>query len=226
MIQVLDLPRRERERLSRRQAMLDAARAVFADKGYEQATLDEVAERAEFGKGTLYNYFEGGKEGILRALVEETFDGMEAVIAARLDASEGRPVADLFRDLLTDLVAHFEANRDTFVLITKEVQRILLTPEDDAARLVWERDERLVHLLVGPIERAVAAGELRALPAEAVARTVFGNMHGILMHLHCAPSAEGGAAPFSPAEAAAFITTVLFDGLHPREGGVGDSLVG
>jgi TetR/AcrR family transcriptional regulator, repressor of fatR-cypB operon len=213
MTETVELPRRERERIARRQAMLDAARAVFAERGYEQATLDEVAERAEFGKGTLYNYFDGGKEGILRALVEETFDGMEAVIATRLGAGDGRAVADLFRDLLTDLVAYFEANRNTFVLITKEVQRLLLTPEDDVARLVWERDDRLVRLLVGPIERAVAAGELRPLPAEAVARTVFGNMHGILMHLHCAPDR---AASLSPAEAAAFITTVLFDGLRPR----------
>ena len=33
--------------------MLDAALGVFADHGYDGATLDEVAERAEFGKGTL-----------------------------------------------------------------------------------------------------------------------------------------------------------------------------
>ncbi|MEL6613746.1 MAG: helix-turn-helix domain-containing protein, partial [Bacteroidota bacterium] len=50
------LSRRERERLARRAAMLDAATALFAEKGYASATLDEVAERAEFGKGTLYNY--------------------------------------------------------------------------------------------------------------------------------------------------------------------------
>ncbi|GIV59650.1 MAG: hypothetical protein KatS3mg043_0739 [Rhodothermaceae bacterium] len=55
------LPRRERERLMRRRAMLEAARAVFAEKGYLQATVDEIAQRAEFGKGTLYNYFTGGR---------------------------------------------------------------------------------------------------------------------------------------------------------------------
>ncbi|MDX1439230.1 MAG: helix-turn-helix domain-containing protein, partial [Rubricoccaceae bacterium] len=45
--------RRDREREARRQAILDAALATFAEKGFEGSTLDEVAERAEFGKGTL-----------------------------------------------------------------------------------------------------------------------------------------------------------------------------
>jgi AcrR family transcriptional regulator len=57
-----NLSRKERERLMRRQAMLEAARAVFAEKGYANATLEEIAQRAEFGKGTLYNYFPGGKD--------------------------------------------------------------------------------------------------------------------------------------------------------------------
>ena len=46
--------------------MLDAALAVFAEKGYDGATLDEVAERAEFGKGTLYNYFPTSKNFLVK----------------------------------------------------------------------------------------------------------------------------------------------------------------
>ncbi|PSQ74919.1 MAG: hypothetical protein BRD36_01045 [Bacteroidetes bacterium QH_7_64_110] len=47
------LSRREREQRRRRRIMLQAAQSVFAEKGYEQATLEEIAKRAEFGKGTL-----------------------------------------------------------------------------------------------------------------------------------------------------------------------------
>ncbi|NNE70602.1 MAG: helix-turn-helix transcriptional regulator, partial [Rhodothermales bacterium] len=47
--------RRERERLARRREILDAARTVFAERGFVGATLEEIASRAEFGKGTLYN---------------------------------------------------------------------------------------------------------------------------------------------------------------------------
>lgn len=207
------LPRRERERLERRALMLSAARAVFAEKGYEQATLDEVAERAEFGKGTLYNYFEGGKEGILRALIDDVFDDVEHIIAAHVERDE--PIQALFLALLTDLLAHFEANRDTFLLVVKEVQRLMLSPENAVVRLVWERDARVMALITVPIQRAIDSGQLRPFPAEGVARMLFGNTEGLMMHYHCQPGTKG-REPFSPAQAADFITSILFEGLRPR----------
>ena len=44
------MTRRERERLKNRRTMLEAARAVFAEKSYADATVEEIAERAQFGK--------------------------------------------------------------------------------------------------------------------------------------------------------------------------------
>jgi AcrR family transcriptional regulator len=59
--------RRELERARRKQEILDAARAVFAQDGYNRATVAAVARRAELGKGTIYLYFET-KETILAEL--------------------------------------------------------------------------------------------------------------------------------------------------------------
>ncbi|HVZ39177.1 MAG TPA: TetR/AcrR family transcriptional regulator [Candidatus Kapabacteria bacterium] len=72
------VPRRERERLLRRKEILDAARTVFARKGFNEATLDDVAELAEFGKGTLYNYFPN-KEALFMSVVEDSFEMMKGV---------------------------------------------------------------------------------------------------------------------------------------------------
>src|SRR5690625_7740313 len=84
------LSRKERERLARRQAMLDAASAGVSERGYTDATPDEAAQRAEFGKGTLYNYFEGGREGILYALLDDLYAGSERLIeAAFREPAEG-----------------------------------------------------------------------------------------------------------------------------------------
>lgn len=209
------LSRRERERLERRQAMLDAARAVFAEKGYEQATLDEVAERAEFGKGTLYNYFEGGKEGILAALIEDAFDGMEQIVEAHMRDAHATLQAR-FHALLTGLIAYFEQNRDTFLLLVKEVQPLMLSPGHPVARLVHARDARIVGRVRVRIEEAIAAGELRELPPEAVARMLFGNTEGMLLHHYCAPDAATREASLPADAIASFVTTVLFDGLRPR----------
>ncbi|MEZ5830967.1 MAG: TetR/AcrR family transcriptional regulator [Dongiaceae bacterium] len=54
----------------RRRALLDAARAVFLEKGFANATIDEVVSRAGGSKATVYSLFEN-KEGLFAALVAE-----------------------------------------------------------------------------------------------------------------------------------------------------------
>ena len=49
--------RKEREKKRRQNDILDAAEEVFFDKGLKEATMDDVAEKAELSKGTLYLYF-------------------------------------------------------------------------------------------------------------------------------------------------------------------------
>ena len=51
------LSRKERERLARKEAIIDAAEEVITLKGFKNSTMDEIADKAELGKGTLYLYF-------------------------------------------------------------------------------------------------------------------------------------------------------------------------
>lgn len=62
--------RREREKAVRRETILDAARGVFAEKGLLASTIDEIAERAEVAKGTIYLYFRS-KDEMFTALLDE-----------------------------------------------------------------------------------------------------------------------------------------------------------
>lgn len=62
--------RRTREKAARRETILEAARGVFAKKGILASTIDEIAERAEVAKGTIYLYFKS-KEEMLSALLDE-----------------------------------------------------------------------------------------------------------------------------------------------------------
>jgi len=61
--------RKERERTERRETIIDAAEEVINDKGFDAATVDEIAERAELGKGTLYLYVKS-KASIYLAISE------------------------------------------------------------------------------------------------------------------------------------------------------------
>lgn len=64
--------RRERERDRHRREILEEARSLFVERGFENTTMAQVAERAEFAVGTLYNLF-AGKEELYEALMLEAF---------------------------------------------------------------------------------------------------------------------------------------------------------
>ncbi len=54
--------RMERERNNRIEDIIDTAENLFFSNGYENATIDEIAQKAEFSKSTLYTYFESKEE--------------------------------------------------------------------------------------------------------------------------------------------------------------------
>ena len=59
--------KRERNKAQNRAAILDAARDVFTELGYDASTVRDVIRRTRLGSGTFYNYFPD-KESVFRAL--------------------------------------------------------------------------------------------------------------------------------------------------------------
>ncbi len=88
-----------------RQSILEAARKLFADPGYETATTRDIARAARIGVGTLFNYFPA-KERIALALVEEAWsraaDGFAASLSQPADAD---PPGALEEDLFAHVAA-------------------------------------------------------------------------------------------------------------------------
>lgn len=54
--------RKEREKQQRREEIIQAAENVFFTKGFDQSTMDDIAEEAELSKGTLYLYFKSKED--------------------------------------------------------------------------------------------------------------------------------------------------------------------
>jgi AcrR family transcriptional regulator len=54
--------RKEREKQQRREEIVNAAQQIFFSKGFENATMDDIAEKAELSKGTLYLYFKSKED--------------------------------------------------------------------------------------------------------------------------------------------------------------------
>lgn len=64
--------RKEREKIQRREAIIDAAEKIFFKDGIEDASMDQIAQEAELSKGTLYLYFKS-KDELYRAIILRGF---------------------------------------------------------------------------------------------------------------------------------------------------------
>ena len=82
-----------RDTSGKRESILDAALEVFQAEGYENASMDRIAEAAGASKRTVYNHFEG-KEILFRAVTERFLGEMSALQAIDYD-----PDADLAAQL-------------------------------------------------------------------------------------------------------------------------------
>ncbi|GBD94451.1 fatty acid metabolism regulator protein [bacterium BMS3Abin05] len=103
--------RKQRERLAREQLILDAALQVFSEKGFNQATMDDVAQIAELGKGTLYYYFKSKDEIFLHLLESNTrqfFDQIYQTVESETTFVE------IVQKILLFYASYFHENRQFF----------------------------------------------------------------------------------------------------------------
>jgi AcrR family transcriptional regulator len=155
-----------RRKLARPNEILDAAVAVFAEKGFAAARMEDIARKAGVTKGTIYLYFEG-KEDVFKRLVRDSIGRTIATNAANARAFEGSS-SDLIR-LVLGGIAEFLLNTDRIVL-----PKIILAESGNFPELAkFYREEvvdRGLGLLTGIVEHGIARGEFRKYPPDHIAR--------------------------------------------------------
>jgi len=113
--------KRERTKASNRQAILDAARQVFAELGYGAASVRDIIRGTKLASGTFYNYF-SSKEEVFRALLDDTaLQVRPRLREARLDAANFeafiRGTFETFYDyLVSDRATYAMLRRNTGTL--------------------------------------------------------------------------------------------------------------
>lgn len=89
--------------------ILASALAVFGEKGYHRATMAEIAEAAQVGKGTLYWYF-ASKEDLFAGIVEQLTEGINAKLKTLLEGPE-RSFPDLLLAFIQACLAYSSHHR-------------------------------------------------------------------------------------------------------------------
>ncbi len=155
-----------------RRKLKEAALDVFSEKSVDAATVEEITEKADLGKGTLYQHFED-KEEIIITLVEEAVGHL--IERIRAYDSAPKSLEDMLEHLLN---IHYEFSVDAkeeFLLLFQG--KILLKLQSNALdeleepylRYLGEIEEQVSHYL----SPRIAASKVRCL-ACAVAGFVFG----------------------------------------------------
>ncbi|MDR1825163.1 MAG: TetR/AcrR family transcriptional regulator [Bifidobacteriaceae bacterium] len=101
----------------RREQLVAVARALFAEKGFEPTSVEEIAARAEVSKPVVYEHF-GGKEGIYAVVVDREVEALSARLATSL-RSGGHPKRIVERTALT-LLDYIEENEDGFRILVRD----------------------------------------------------------------------------------------------------------
>jgi AcrR family transcriptional regulator len=161
-----------------RRRILDAAREVFFNAGFEAANLDEVAGLAGVAKGTIYRYFESKAE-LYVAVLARNADAFAERMRQTLDPSL-KPEEQV-RKTASFYFRHYSENREYFrIFWALENQRLIggVQPElVDAVTDVWKR---CLQILADEIQRGVDGGVFRRCDAWEMANLFWIVGNGII----------------------------------------------
>jgi AcrR family transcriptional regulator len=101
----------------RREQLLSVSRHLFAEKGFEGTSVEEIAARAEVSKPVVYEHF-GGKEGIYAVVVDREVQALTTALGAALDMG-GHPKVMVERMAMT-LLDYIEGSTDGFQILIRD----------------------------------------------------------------------------------------------------------
>ncbi|MBK5220787.1 MAG: TetR family transcriptional regulator [Thermoleophilia bacterium] len=186
---------------ARRREVLEAAVAVFSERGYRAASMADIAATLGMGKASLYHYV-ASKEEVLIELYEDVL--RESVIAARRIASADGTALEALAEMIADRVAYTCRNRELLRIFFEEEAEL---PARHQARLISVRHEYEETLL-----EVIAAGEAAGEFSLSTTPTIFVNtLLGAANWTYKWYQPQG---PLSPEELGTQIAATLLAGLR------------
>jgi AcrR family transcriptional regulator len=157
--------------------ILEAARRIFAEKGFAETSVDEIAHAAGVAKGTVYLYYPSKRDIYWEALkggLVAMCETLEVQVRAA-ETTEGK-----IRAFMQTKLHFFEEHQDFFKIYHLEFANAILQPS------CFERDlkefhVRQIHLLTGALEDGVRRRLIRRLPAEDTAFAILNLTRGVIV---------------------------------------------
>src|SRR5919106_6324497 len=100
----------------RRDQLIEIARALFAERGFDGTSVEEISSRAEVSKPVVYEHF-GGKEGLYAVVVDREMTRLLARIISALDARHPRK---MLQQAAEAFLEYIEDEQDGFRILVRD----------------------------------------------------------------------------------------------------------
>src|SRR5690625_4125914 len=132
----------------RREQLLTIGRTLFAEKGFDGTSVEEIASRAEVSKPVVYEHF-GGKEGIYAVVVDREIQALTSALSGALDEG-GHPKVMVERSALA-LLGYIEDSEDGFRILVRDSPVAQAT--GTFSSLIGDVATQVEHLLAEQFDR-------------------------------------------------------------------------
>ncbi len=183
--------------------ILSAASAVFGDKGFTAATVEDIARAAGVAKGTVYLYFPSKTELYRAAFARNVGELRQRTLAAITSAPDA---ATVIRAFVATKLAYFQEHRGFFAVYRSEAWADLGAGGALQAAIAAS-SEAQVAALAEVLAAAIANGEVRPVPTVAAAQAVFDLTRAVIERRLRGDAVDGSE------DEAALVADLLWKGL-------------
>jgi AcrR family transcriptional regulator len=194
----------------RRDRILEAAVEVFAEKGIDLATIEDIADRAGVGRGTVYRRV-GRKEDFLELLMKDIgkfmFDNLKSAINKRTD-----PIMQ-FKEIINAFCDVMETKAHHMMIIMLQVMAQANKGKVNLKKFLSAPKEliQIQQLIENVIHRAIKKGQFRPVNVPATARGLIESLNPMYyqyLHAEC---------NYTKSEIAQMTIDLYLNGLKPRK---------
>lgn len=164
------ISRRARHLLQDRAGLLAAATAVFAERGFHSASIREIARRAGFSVGGVYQFYPS-KDELYVAVLEEGWARLKAEIGSALRAKDSLGQLSALTRLL---VGRYESHRGLWQILTGEQAVLPAAFKQHLLRRLKSHMRHLRRLVAGIMQRGVRERVFRKVDVELLASAYGG----------------------------------------------------
>ena len=151
--------------------MITAASAIFAEKGFGGAQINEIAAAAEVSLTSIYGMF-GGKEDLYQEVITTAAQAVRDAVRKEVEALENP--RDQLLGVIDSLFACWEENQDLLRIYARSTHGLPWKIRESMGESSLEIFREFTHWVIGLAERAEQAGCLRGLEPDAVTFSLIG----------------------------------------------------